>query len=135
MFAAAPEILESSPPIEFRIPWDVSPDSPRSSESECVSMSATTESSCLDCFFASSSFLVSSFACNRRDLLSTGCTCFAFFLSTGCTCFAFLSPGFFCLQPKTSSSFLGKCFLWTVLMVYRRRRSAKPWSIKVDLHY
>jgi hypothetical protein len=36
MFSTAPENLENSPPIEFRIPWDDSPDSSGDSESEYV---------------------------------------------------------------------------------------------------
>ena len=38
LFAAAPENLESTPPIEVRIPCGASPDSPGDSECEYVSM-------------------------------------------------------------------------------------------------
>ena len=96
LLSAAPENHASSPPIEFRIPWDYSPDSSGDSESEYVSMSERTESYSLESFFSSSSFLASSFAFNRRDLLSTGCTCFAI-----------LNAGFSLAGSLTSS--IGAC--------------------------
>ena len=54
LLSAAPENHASSPPIEFIIPWDVSPDCPGDSDS---SISVRIELSSLDSFFDSSSLV------------------------------------------------------------------------------